>query len=132
MTSSCWMWKAARSPRGYGVASENGKTAWAHRKVYHLLVGEIPPGLTIDHLCRNPGCVNPAHLEVVTGKENTLRGVSGPAKNAQKTKCPSGHPYNTVNTYRSKRGRRHCRECMKLKCRAQRARATAIRTGRTV
>lgn len=109
----CWLWDGSHSGQGYGQFWGNGRTEWAHRVVYEALVGPIPDGLQIDHLCRNPGCVNPGHLEVVTSRENTLRGVSMVARNAKKTRCPSGHPYDEKNTYRDKKEKRHCRICMR-------------------
>ena len=76
-TESCWNWKAG-SRRGYGRITKGrrgeGKLT-AHRVVYELLVGKIPDGMVLDHLCRNKLCVNPIHLEIVTSKENTLRGI---------------------------------------------------------
>jgi hypothetical protein len=71
----CWPWHGATLPNGYGeiwdpVARKN---RMAHRRVYELLVGPIAAGLQIDHLCRNKACVNPAHMEQVTSRENTVR-----------------------------------------------------------
>lgn len=68
--SGCWEWVGRRDVKGYGRC---GDGRWAHRAIYELLVEPIPQGLTIDHLCFNPGCVNPAHLEPVTRAENTRR-----------------------------------------------------------
>ena len=72
--SGCWLWNRKFRPDGYGVKSL-GKTAEirAHRWVYEQYVGPIPEGLELDHLCNNPPCVNPAHLEPVTHTENMLR-----------------------------------------------------------
>ena len=75
------------------------KMIQAHRVAYELVKGKIPAGLELDHLCRNRICCNPAHLEAVTGRENSLRGVSPWAKNACATHCPRGHPYDAENTY---------------------------------
>lgn len=72
---ACWEWTGARNGNGYGrVHVRPGKLAYAHRAVYALLVGPIPAGLDLDHLCRNRSCVNPLHLEPVTRGENLLRG----------------------------------------------------------
>lgn len=118
----CWEWAAAKGPYGYGYFSiGNGRAIHAHRVSYELAYGPIPAGLHIDHLCRNKGCVNPAHLEAVTQKENTLRGIGLSAQNAKKTHCKYGHPLNEENTrvYMIKNGKRkgsvqrECKICLK-------------------
>ena len=92
-TETCWLWTGSFS--GYGRIAEGGrysKTLLAHRVAYELLVGPIPEGLTIDHLCKNTRCVNPTHLEVVTFGVNVLRGDTVTGNNARKTHCNNGHP----------------------------------------
>lgn len=111
-TDGCWNWVAARTPYGYGVFTPpKGKRKYAHRLAYESIVGPIPPGLCLDHLCRNPSCVNPAHLEPVTQLENVRRG-----RRATQTACKHGHPYTDENTYRYSRGgdsrSRACRACV--------------------
>jgi hypothetical protein len=85
-TSGCWEWTAAKNAFGYGRISvfTGGKyrALLAHRVAYELLVGEIPEGLHIDHMCHNPGCVNPAHLRPVTNKEN-LENLVGAFSNSK-------------------------------------------------
>lgn len=71
--TGCWNWKGRPNSRGYGRINFVGKRVFAHRAMYETLVGPIPEGLTIDHLCRNKLCVNPAHMEPVTAAENTRR-----------------------------------------------------------
>jgi len=110
-TRECWLWLGAKTT-GYGVMRLRGKNVLAHRFAYEDIVGSIPEGLQIDHLCRNPSCVNPSHLEVVTNKENCLRGESPNAINARKTHCDNGHPFDEQNTYvRPDNGQRQCRIC---------------------
>ena len=109
--SGCWIWEGTISNKGYGRMTIKRKNKQAHRLVYELLRGAIPPKLTLDHLCRVRLCVNPDHLEVVTMKENILRGFSLPAINSRKTHCLYGHPYTEGNFWVDKRGRRHCRKC---------------------
>jgi HNH endonuclease len=71
----CWLWTAATN-YGYGVFRIDRRSIYAHRYAYELLVGPIPDGLQLDHLCRVPPCVNPTHLEPVTHRENILRGTT--------------------------------------------------------
>lgn len=86
--SGCWEWIGTLSSEGYGRFEKD----LAHRVSYRRSVGPIPEGLQLDHLCRNRRCVNPEHLEPVTGRINTLRGETLPAMNAAKTECIHGHP----------------------------------------
>jgi len=109
--NDCWEWTGAIQSRGYGCVGYSGKTTLTHRLSYELLVGPIPEGLHIDHLCRNRACCNPGHLEAVIQGVNTLRGVSFSAINATKTHCRHGHEYTADNTYTDKRGSRSCRTC---------------------
>lgn len=109
----CWEWTGSRNLRGYGQISVDGRTCAAHRIAYELIVGPIPDELTIDHLCSNKWCVNPDHLEPVTGAENTRRAWENraDAPRARQTHCYKGHPYSGDNVYTDKRGRRFCRAC---------------------
>lgn len=106
----CWLWMGACAGRGYGHLLTGGQWKYAHRFAYELLIGPIPIGLTLDHLCRVLLCVNPFHLEAVTCQENLRRGIG----HGSETHCPQGHPYDAVNTYRDKLGKRSCRACWRL------------------
>lgn len=106
--TGCWLWTAFCNPGGYGKIGLGRRNLLAHRAVYELVVGRIPEGLQLDHLCRVRHCVNPDHLEVVTSRENTLRGETLPAHNAAKTHCEEGHELGDD---------RVCRECARARAR---------------
>lgn len=108
--NGCWTWLGGKNSNGYGVFGHGPRGSGfvkAHRWAYEFLVGTIPKGLQIDHLCRNRICVNPTHLEPVTQRENILRGESFIAACARQTHCKFGHPFDAVNT----RVDRNCRVC---------------------
>lgn len=115
----CWVWTAALKGAGYGVFRFGGKLVGAHVVSYELLVGQISSDKEIDHLCGNMACVNPAHLEPVTHRENLLRGRTIAAAHASRTHCPQGHPYEGRNLY-VYRGMRMCRTCRRARNRATR------------
>ncbi len=110
----CWLWTGSTASKGYGLFWHKGRSVRVHRLAYELMVGPIPEGLTLDHLCRVRHCVNPKHLEPVTGKINILRGEGAPAYNARKTHCLRGHPFNETNIYRPP-ARPKTRECFECK-----------------
>jgi len=104
----CWEWTAYRNPKGYGIlgaTGRKGKSTLAHRVLWELFNGPIPDGTEIDHLCRNRGCVRPAHLEAVSHRENLMR-----SPRWQVTHCPRGHEYDEANTYWNGK-KRACRAC---------------------
>lgn len=105
-SGDCWEWTAFLTPDGYGRFGLDGAIVAAHRTAYELVVGPIPDGLQIDHLCRNRKCVNPDHLEPVTQLENARRGFW-----ATKTHCKHGHEFTPENTYIRPTGARQCRTC---------------------
>ena len=115
----CWLWLGGRTATsGYGRMNTLDGYEVAHRISYTILKGTIPDGQTLDHLCRNKLCVNPAHLEPVSLKENILRGIAPSAKNAEKIFCKRGHELTTENTRINRRadGRffRSCKTCEKI------------------
>jgi hypothetical protein len=109
-SGECWLWTSSLNRYGYAEMKINGRSRMAHRVAYELLVGPIPDGLQLDHLCRVRYCVNPAHLEPVTSAENTRRGESFAATNGSKTHCKRGHAFDDENTYLW-RGSRICKAC---------------------
>lgn len=123
----CWEWQGSLQRHGYGhiyIGKIDGSKRFrsAHRVAYELEVGPIPDGLVLDHLCRNPICVNPSHLEPVTQRINLLRGETVPARRAAKTHCKRGHPFDEENTRIDKKGRRVCRTCASDRQRERKAR----------
>ena len=101
---------------------------YAHRLAYENIAGPIPYGLTLDHLCRNPTCVNPWHLEAVSQRENVLRGNSPMARQARQTRCKRGHDFTESNTWRkpSRPNHRECRICKQV---AERSRYASRKHG---
>lgn len=98
VTGFCWNYIGWTDKNGYGRTRWSSGMVLTHRLAYEQLVGEIPDGLLLDHLCRNTSCVNPDHLEPVTSQVNTLRGFSVVTEHAKKTHCPYGHEYTSENT----------------------------------
>ena len=126
--SGCWIWTAGQ--RGgtegarYGAFWLDGRYHGAHRVAYELLVGPIPPGLPLDHLCHITLCVNPAHLEPVTDRENLMRSDTFQARNAAKTHCINDHEFTPENTYiwdKRHGPERNCRACARERTRRYRA-----------
>lgn len=101
--TNCWEWQGARHARyGHGMFGYNAlgrnTTRYVHDWMWEFLVGPVPEGLVLDHLCRNTRCCNPVHLEPVTSEENILRGDGPTAVNARKTHCIHGHEFTPENT----------------------------------
>lgn len=113
--SGCWEWDGRLNADGYGMIGQQR----VHRVVYELLVGPIPEGLTIDHLCRVRHCAFPDHLEPVTRGENVLRGEGASGMNARKTHCVYGHEFTEKNTFLSREGWRRCLACRRAWDRAR-------------
>lgn len=113
LDSDCWRFDG-KDDDSYGIFYYKGKQVLAHRYSYQHYKEKIPVGLVIDHLCRNKKCVNPKHLEVVTNRENVLRGIGLTAMNAKKTNCPKGHSLSGSNLY-THNGIRYCRKCVAVR-----------------
>jgi len=124
--SGCWLWLGSLTTEGYGRWSR--KCLMAHRISYELVHGPIPKDLEVDHLCRVHACVNPNHMEIVTRKENILRGTAPSARFAKATHCKHGHEFNLKNTYWRKHGGRACRRCQCLATRVYKERTRHERT----
>ncbi|MCW2768163.1 MAG: hypothetical protein JWO11_4122 [Nocardioides sp.] len=125
---ACWPWRGLLAQNGYGIFSDGGQNAGAHRVAFELAYGEIVDDLVLDHLCHTldeacPGgfacmhrrCVRPSHLELVDRGENTRRGIRQITEAARRragrvTHCPQGHEYTPENTLVSGKKRR-CRAC---------------------
>lgn len=121
----CWEWGAYKSAAGYGRLTIDGSPGlYAHRVAYEELIGSIPEGLQLDHLCRNRACINPWHLEPVTPVVNTRRGEG----HGSETHCPQKHPYSGANLYihvdKTGQRRRMCRTCNRQRAAAWRRQST--------
>lgn len=116
ITPSCWIWHGATDSGGYGRLTRKGVNFSSHRYAYEFLIGPIPSGLLLDHLCRVRLCVNPIHLEPVTRKVNNRRGlaIGKTHHNGVKESCPQGHAYDESNT-RLYRGYRYCKACERMR-----------------
>lgn len=127
----CWLWPWSVYGSGYGRFRAAGATGPVHRLVYERLVGPVPDGLELDHLCRVRLCANPTHLEAVTRQENIIRAVPYWPKHHNmplRTHCKSGAHELTDENVTVRNGQRYCRPCLEAK-RAIRKASTGPRHG---
>jgi hypothetical protein len=122
----CWHWLGGVGHGGYGrlyvrEVDDTAMTVAAHRFSYALMVGPIPAGLVVHHVCGEPSCVRPDHLEAVSNRTNVLAGTSPSALNARKLTCAHGHPFDRVRSD----GARACRACRNAEQRTRRRRPAA-------
>lgn len=126
-TGFCWYWAGRHNNVGrpyiqLWVRGEGHyRCQMASRWVYEVLVGPIPVGLDLDHLCRNKVCVNPDHVEPVTRAENMAR---RPDSNQVKTHCARGHDLRVPGAFSRNGGSPTCRLCINQRARERRARPT--------
>jgi hypothetical protein len=113
--SGCWLWEGAVSKLGYGRIAFEGKAKFAHRVAFTTLVGEVPDGMELDHLCKVRSCVNPYHLEPVTRLENMKRSGAFVYRQ-QRSHCPKGHELTEDNKYFAACSNKYlCRACLKAR-----------------
>ena len=136
---ACWPWPLSQNGDGYGQLTENYVSHRAHKYFYERLVGPVPEGEILDHLCHDPleclggkncphrKCCNPKHLKATTHKDNLLRGNTLAAENSVKTFCVNGHEFTEANTFH-RRGARECRQCMRDRTNAAYARKKSSET----
>jgi hypothetical protein len=116
-TQSCWLWTGSGNQRGYGqVFWKRGDESHSYMRLshivaYELVVGTVPDGKELDHLCHNRRCVRPDHLEPVTHRENLLRGNTFASAKSRQTHCIHGHAFDAENTRIESNGTRRCRAC---------------------
>lgn len=112
--NGCWVWQGWTDAAGYGLAQRGGRPWKAHRLSWTAANGPIPSGMTVDHICFNPSCANPGHLQLLTPGENSARKQS-----VLSPTCKNGHEWTADNTAthtlrsgpEAGRAVRRCRQC---------------------
>lgn len=121
ISDGCWEYSGWHNSQGYAYTHWQGRDVGVHRLVVHVANGLAFDDLEdTDHLCRNPGCVNPDHLEPVTHAENIRR-----IRDRQLTCRKAGHPRTSENLYVRANGRTYCAECCRIAAREKWARRHA-------
>jgi HNH endonuclease len=114
MAGDCWQWTGAILRNGYGYFGITPhQCVLAHRWSYQFMVGDIPTGLELDHLCRNRACVNPDHLEPVSHRVNVARGEN--QGRPRQTHCAKGHELTPDNVEIRRGGGRRCLTCRRVR-----------------
>lgn len=125
----CWIWQGTVTPKGYGRIRIGKGFFYVHRLMKAKAEGAMPHDKHCDHLCRNPRCVNPSHIELVSPKINTARGLSATVtsqRHADRTHCKRGHEFTPENTRQAANGRA-CRECQRSYNRAFKAKRRLLK-----
>ena len=121
--SGCWLWLGAMSNTGRSCFTADKRTITGHRFAYLQFRGEIPLGMELDHLCNQPSCVNPYHLEPVVHGENVRRGWkfrgNGDLRRGQ-VLCVHGHDLSGNNVYnwrslKTGHSSRKCKTCDRVR-----------------
>lgn len=112
--SGCWEWQEYVDEKGYGRFWDGARTIRAHQYAFAALVGDVPDGLELDHLCKNRRCANPYHLDPVTHEVNMARSDNIMLAFSDQTHCLRGHEFTTDNTYVKADGGRQCRDCSRV------------------
>ena len=112
LSGMCWTTSGTNNS-GYSLIWDGSRRHTAHKYMYVAMIGSVPDGLELDHLCQNPACWNPYHLDPVPHQVNVSRGRLGYANRTrvQPTHCPKNHEFTEANTARGKNGKRYCRAC---------------------
>ena len=110
--SYCWLWIGHLNHNGYARIYYRRNQHQGHRLLFQMFVKIIQGQDQGDHLCRVRRCVNPAHVEDVNGRVNTLRGENRAAQNARKTHCKHGHEFTPENTVMKKHRGNLTRVCL--------------------
>ena len=122
----CIVFDGPKSGGGYGYAAINGKVVRVHRALWEEVNGNIPEGMTVDHMCYQKDCINIEHLRLLSHSDNTKMSRAN-IERKSKTHCRKGHPYSGKNLYIDKRGSRHCTACTRERTKVWQAEQMRLR-----